>query len=339
MGRLSGRTRRFVAQLAVESLEARLQLRQLGSRVDKIAPQRIRRNGSTALDGSDVADFEVRNLTAFALQSDAELGQLLAKLTGGLFVRGGHSIILLAMYLAFVDESGDPGLRTVNSEYPMFGLAAVVCLEREYAARIEPQVRQLTRSFFDADVRLNARNMAKQVGPFASLASRNKRRQFGQALSEVLTGLPITVMAACLNKRMHQVEYGASGRSAYDFTLPFLMERLVYFMAARHDSVGAAAQAHGKREDAHFKQVWQRHLAAGSYYHAPTEFGSRLVKLEFRPASEASAGLQLADLAAAACARFVLDPEQPNTVFSALSAKLYQGTFTEPDRFGLKVIP
>ncbi|HEY8693433.1 MAG TPA: DUF3800 domain-containing protein [Chloroflexota bacterium] len=65
------------------------------------------------------------------------------------------------MYLAFIDESGDPGLRRANPEYPVFALAAVVCLEREYSARIEPQLRQLRHSLLGgADSRLNARQLA-----------------------------------------------------------------------------------------------------------------------------------------------------------------------------------
>ncbi|HLG71840.1 MAG TPA: DUF3800 domain-containing protein [Chloroflexota bacterium] len=244
------------------------------------------------------------------------------------------------MYLAFIDESGDPGLTAINPEYPVFALAAVVCLEREYTTRIEPQLRQLGRSLLgETAVRLNSRAIAKQHGAFASLIARDRRRQFGQALGDLLAGLPVTVMAAVLNKPMHAMEYGAFRRSAYEFTLPFLMERLVYLMSARHDGAAVTVQAHGKREDAALREVWQRHLAGGSYYHAATEFASRLTKLDFRPGADGIPGLQLADLAAAACARFVLDPEQPNTVFSALSAKLYQGKFTEPDRFGLKVIP
>jgi hypothetical protein len=243
------------------------------------------------------------------------------------------------MYLAFIDESGDPGLRSLNPEYPVFALAAVVCLEREYATRVEPQLRQFTLSAIGPNVALTSRQIAKQQGRFAALIPRERRRRFSQELSDVLAGLPITIMAACLNKRMHHVEYGMFKRSAYEFTLPFIMERLVYLMAARHDGVSVTVQAHGRGEDAAFRQVWQRHLAGGSFYHAATEFASRLTRLDFRPASEAGAGLQLADLAANAVARFVLDPEQPSSVFSALSAKLYQGKFTEPDRFGLKVIP
>ena len=244
------------------------------------------------------------------------------------------------MYLAFVDESGEAGLRKANVEYPVFALVAVVCLEREYTTRIDRQLRQFKRSQLGDDkARLNARAIAKQQGPFAFLNNREQRRQFGQALSDLFTALPITVMAAVLNKTMHAREYGPSGRSAYAFTLPFLMERLVYLMSNRHDGASVLLQAHGSREDEALRAVWDEHLAGGSYYHAPTEFSSRLVKLDFRPASDNSSGLQLADLAAAACARFVLDPEQPNAVFAALSPKLYQGTFTEPDRFGLKVIP
>ena len=244
------------------------------------------------------------------------------------------------MYLAFIDESGDPGLLGANPEYPVFALAAVVCLEREYTTRIDRQVRQFKRSQVGDDkVILNTRAIAKQRGPFAILVNRERRRQFGQALSDLLSGLPLTVVAAVLNKQMHAREYGHFRRSAYAFTLPFLMERLVYLMSARHDGASVTVQAHGAVEDAGLQAVWDEHLAGGSYYHAPTEFSSRLVKLDFRPAAENSSGLQLADLAATACARFVLEPEQPNTVFSALSAKLYQGTFTEPDRFGLKVIP
>jgi hypothetical protein len=244
------------------------------------------------------------------------------------------------MYLAFVDESGDPGLRRANPEYPVFALAAVVCLEREYTTRIDRQVRQFKRSQLDTDgVVLNARAIAKQRGPFAPLINRERRRQFSQALSELLAGLPVTVVAAVLNKDMHAREYGPFRRSAYAFTLPFLMERLVYLMSARHDGAAVTVQSHGAREDGALRAVWGEHLAGGSYYHASTEFSSRLVKLDFRTSADNSSGLQLADLAAAACARFVLEPEQPNAVFSALSAKLYQGTFTEPDRFGLKVIP
>src|SRR5579862_1919281 len=244
------------------------------------------------------------------------------------------------MYWAFIDQSGDPGLRSVNGEYPVFALAAVVCLEREYAMRIEPQIRQFKRSQLGRDdVRLNARDIAKQRGAFSELVSRDARWRFSQALSDLLAGLPITVMAACLNKRMHAIQYGPFQRSAYEFTLPFLMERLVYLMAARHDGAGLTAQAHGAREDSALTAVWQRHLAGGSYYHEPTEFASRLAKLDFRRRREINAGLELADLAANACARFVLDPEQPNAVFAAISAKVYQGKFTEPDRFGLKVIP
>lgn len=244
------------------------------------------------------------------------------------------------MYLAFIDESGDPGLRSTNEEYPVFGLAAVVCLEREYTARVDRQVKQFKAAALgDAKVRLSARDLAKQRGAFSALIRRDARRRFGQDLSDLLTALPLTVIAAVLNKDMHRREYGQFDRGAYAFTLPFLMERLVYLMAARHDSVTVVAQAHGPREDAALRLVWDEHLAGGSYYHAHTEFSSRLIRLEFRPASENSSGLQLADLAAGACVRFVLDPEQPNDVFSALAAKIYQGKFTEPDRFGLKVIP
>jgi hypothetical protein len=248
--------------------------------------------------------------------------------------------MLAAMYLAFIDESGDPGLQSANAEYPVFALAAVVCLEREYATRIDPQIKQFKRSQLgSAEARLNARQIAKQEGPFTGLSSRDRRRQFSQALSELLSTLPVTLMVACLNKEMHRREYGAFARGAYAFAMPFLMERLVYLMATRHDGVGVTVQAHGKREDAALRAVWEDQLASGSYYHAPSEFRSRLTKLDFRPAADNSSGLQLADLAASACARFVLNPEQPNTVYSAVSAKLYQGTFIEPDRFGLKVIP
>ena len=249
-------------------------------------------------------------------------------------------MILPAMYLAFVDESGDPGLRRVNPEYPVFALVAVVCLEREYTARIDRQVRQFKRSQLGDDkARLNTRDIAKQQGAFAPLARRDARRAFSEALSDLLTALPVTLMAAVLNKQMHSREYGPSRRDAYAFTLPFLMERLVYLMANRHDGAAVSVQSHGRREDAALRRVWDEHVAGGSYYHIPTEFSTRLVKLDFRRAADDSSGLQLADLAASACARFVLDPEQPNAVFSALSAKLYQGTFVEPDRFGLKVIP
>ncbi|MDE3077081.1 MAG: DUF3800 domain-containing protein [Chloroflexota bacterium] len=244
------------------------------------------------------------------------------------------------MYVAFVDESGDPSLDAVNREFPVFCQVAVIFLEREYASRADPQVKQFKQTALgDAGMLLRARQMAKQHGPFKPLIARERRRQFGQSLSDLLAGLPLVLVGACLNKEMHRREYGSFRRLAYAFTTPFLMERLVYLMSARHDGVAVVAQSHGRREDAALRSVWEEHLGDGSYYHAATEFSSRLTRLDFRPARDNLSGLQLADLAACACARFVLDPQQPNAVFAALSAKLYQGKFTEPDRFGLKVIP
>ncbi len=231
-------------------------------------------------------------------------------------------------------------MKSANPEFPVFCQTAVVFLDREYTSRADPQVKQFKRSYLeDPRIRLNARQIAKQHGPFRTLAPREDRRRFNQALSDLLAGLPLVMMSVCLNKEMHRREYGSFTRPGYVFTLPFLMERLVYLMTARHESATVVVQSHGKREDAALRAVWEEQLAGGSYYHAASEFSSRLTKLEFRKARDNITGLQLADLAASACARFVLDPEQPNAVFAALSAKLYQGKFTEPDRFGLKVIP
>jgi hypothetical protein len=244
------------------------------------------------------------------------------------------------VYLAFLGESGETGLRRANPEYPVFALAAVVCLERDYTTRIDRQFKQFKATQLGSpDTILKPRALAKQQGAFAPLSHREKRRQFSHALSELITTLPVTVMVAVLNKEMHRREYGASERNAYSFALPFVMERLVYLMTSRHDGASTVAQIRGPREDAALRVVWLEHLAGGSYYHAATEFSSRLVKLDFRNESDNSTGLQLAGLAASACARFVLDPEQPHATYAALSPKLYQGTFTEPDRFGLKVIP
>ncbi|HUZ78423.1 MAG TPA: hypothetical protein VMV93_12670 [Chloroflexota bacterium] len=244
------------------------------------------------------------------------------------------------MYLVFMAESGDGGLNTANAEFPVYGQAAVVVLDREYAARTDRQLRQFKRSALGSEeARLNPRDIAKQRGPFALLNVPEQRRRFSQQLSDLLASLPLILIAACLNKHMHQREYGPFGRAACTFTLPFIQERLVYLLASRHDGAAVVAQAHGRREDAEFRAVWADQLAHGSYYHSPSEFSSRLSKLDLRPARQNVSGLQLAGLAANACARFVLDPENPNAVFAALSAKLYQGTFSEPDRFGLKVIP
>ncbi|MGH2364469.1 MAG: hypothetical protein ACRDHX_07435 [Chloroflexota bacterium] len=244
------------------------------------------------------------------------------------------------MYLVFVAESGDGGLNTANPEFPVYCQAAVVVLDREYSTRMNRQLRQFKRSALGSDeARLNARDIAKQRGPFALLTVREQRRRFGQQLSDLLAGFPLILIAACLNKQMHQREYGSFSRAACTFTLPFVQERLVYLLASRHDGATVVAHAHGRREDAEFRAVWDDQLTHGSYYHSPSEFSSRLSKLDLRSARDNLSGLQLAGLAANACARFVLEPEQPNAVFAALSAKLYQGTFSEPDRFGLKVIP
>lgn len=242
-------------------------------------------------------------------------------------------------YIMFLDESGDRGLKHLDSGFPVLCLCGCIFPAASYDQANE-QIDIFKRDFLGStSVILTSRDVRRQAGSFRVLSDTNRRSSFYTGLNRLMEDLTYTIIAAVIRKGEHLSQYGSHARDPYLLSLEFILERFIHFLKWKGDAMGTIiAESRGKREDA----VVQRHyldvLTRGTFYRAASEFLRCLpLAIAFRRKEDNINGLQIADLAAYPIARTVIGGHHPS--FEIVKGKFYGGQFGEPQKYGLKAFP
>lgn len=246
-------------------------------------------------------------------------------------------------YIVFIDESGDHGLESIDSEFPLFVLVFVIIEKTAYAQQIVPAMKALKFDFWGHDaVILHAHEIRKPRGDFAFLQIKEKREAFMVALNGLMTTMPVTVVATAIEKQRLTRRY-KQPYNPYHLALGLCMERVNAFLLERGQDgrlTHLIAEARGNREDADLELEFRRVMDGNGllrYGIDGTPFEMRII-----PKIANSEGLQLADLIAHPIGRYVLKPDQPNRAFDIIRPKIFaeRGSGLWPTALsGLKVFP
>ena len=243
-------------------------------------------------------------------------------------------------YLVFMDESGDHGLDSIDPEFPIFVLAFVIIEKEAYLKAVVPAIKEFKFRFWGHDAAiLHSHEIRKPRDDFAFLQVRERREAFMTALNQLMTDVPVTVIASAIRKRRLTARY-KKPYNPYHIALGFGMERLNAFLLEQGQGgrlTHLIAEARGNREDAdlefEFRRVMDGQGTLGCAADG-TPFDLRIVSKKIN-----SEGLQLADLFAHPIGRHVLNPDQPNRAFDITRPKLLTQGDRGYDGWGLKVFP
>lgn len=239
-------------------------------------------------------------------------------------------------YLVFVDESGDHGLASIDSNYPMFVLAFVIVRKDDYVNVVTPELQAFKLKHFGHDgVILHERDIRKDTGPFVILRSPERKASFIAELGEIMDRAPIEVVACVIDKIALKARY-VMPANPYVLAMEFGLERI-----ARHLSdVGQTGLTHvtverrGRREDdeleLEFRRVCDGQNALREQLPLEPVFAAKEANL---------AGLQVADLVARPIGLNVLRPDQPNRAYEIIETKLRRSPSGKIDGWGLKCFP
>lgn len=240
-------------------------------------------------------------------------------------------------YIVFVDESGDHGLKTIDSNYPMFVLAFCIFRKTEYANTLVPELKHFKFKHFGHDqVILHETDIRKDRGDFVVLKTREKKEAFLNELSDIVEAKPFTFVATAIQKEALLARY-SNPENPYHVALGFGLERVFFYLR----SIGATgAKTHivvekrGKQEDADLELEFRRVCAGNNYLRKELPF-----EIIFADKKSNSAGLQMADLIARPVGMKILRPDQPNRAYEIIERKFYRNGRGQFDGWGLKRFP
>jgi Protein of unknown function (DUF3800) len=240
-------------------------------------------------------------------------------------------------YIVYADESGDHNLVAINPQNPVFVLVFAIFKKQDYVASVVPEIQRLKFDYWGHDsVVLHGHDIRKRTGDFNILLNSTRREPFLARISAVLEAMPVTIIAAAIDKSKHVKQF-ADPANPYAIALTFCMERLQWWLkdqeALKH-TTHVVVECRGKAEDQllelEFRRIADGHNALGKMPN---------LDIRFMDKKHNSTGLQVADLIAHPIARHVIDPAQPNRGFDIVKTKFRTGNGNQIQGYGLKVFP
>lgn len=240
-------------------------------------------------------------------------------------------------YIVFADESGDHGLATLDSSYPMFVLALCLFAKEDYASVTAPSVMRLKFKHFGHDhVILHEHEIRKAKGHFRFLTSAERRLPFYEDLNAVVEEAPFTLVALAIHKARFLARHGIAD-NPYHIALGFGLEQIFMHLHGRGCRSGITHmlfEKRGEKEDAELGLAFRRVCDGQNAMRKRLPFEIIMADTKCN-----SAGLQVADLVARPVGRHILDPAQPNRAYDILARKFRRDPDGSESGWGLKIFP
>ena len=243
-------------------------------------------------------------------------------------------------YHLFIDESGDPSLSSINSDFPVFVLLGCLFEEKAYQS-VSSKISDLKKDIFKSDnVILHSRDIRKCEGVFSKLFNLEVKQIFYERLNNIMTEGEYTVVAVAIKKNEFIERYGKIADDPYELSLSFLLERILMETdSLPSNTVEIMIESRGKVEDEILIKRYNKLLDVGSGRITSDRFRKRYQKIEFRKKKENDCGLQIADLCAYPVARHVINSQEPYPAFEIVKTKFRKNSNGVIAGYGLKIFP
>lgn len=241
-------------------------------------------------------------------------------------------------YYLFIDESGDHGLKTIDTSFPVFLLCGVLISENEYS-KINSIVKSTKLKYWNnQNVILHSRDIRKCNNEFKILFDLKIKEQFYNDINSILTSSNYKIISSAIDKISFIKKYGKLEDDVYEIALSFILERTIFCVDELQDcgSLEIIIEKRGKKEDEKLANHLNKLNQVGTFYVDKERLKKYGIKHTFLDKRQNSNGLQISDLLAYPIAKKIIFPEGVNISYELIKDKFYT---KNGKRYGLKVFP
>ncbi|MBR3386253.1 DUF3800 domain-containing protein [Candidatus Saccharibacteria bacterium] len=243
-------------------------------------------------------------------------------------------------YYLFIDESGDPSLKSINHDFPIFALLGILISDKEYEKLNFEFDRIKIKYFGSKNVIFHSRDIRKCDGVFAKLFDLRTKESFYRALDDVMENTDYKIISSVIKKQEHIDRYGKLADDPYEIGLTFVLEKTLFELDELNGFANVMIESRGKNEDSNLAAKYNELMTRGSHQVISSRFMSRLSsRAEYRRKLDNDNGLQMADLCAYPTARHVLHPDQPYPAYDKISNKFRLSNHNRVEGYGIKIFP
>jgi len=241
-------------------------------------------------------------------------------------------------YYLFIDESGDHGLKTIDTSFPVFLLCGVLISEDEFS-QINLTVNNTKLKYWDnKNVILHSRDIRKCNNEFKILFDLKVKEQFYNDINSILISSNYKIISSAIDKISFIKKYGKLEDDVYEIALSFILERTIFCLDGIKDcdSLEIIIEKRGKKEDAKLANHLNKLNQVGTFHVDAERIKKYHIKYSFLDKRQNNNGLQISDLLAYPIAKKIIFPEGVNLSYELIKDKFYT---KNGKRHGLKVFP
>lgn len=224
-------------------------------------------------------------------------------------------------FVVYVDESGDHGMQSLDSAYPVFVLAFCVFNKRHYTRKVVADVEDLKFKYFCHDlIVLHEHEIRKAKGDFKKFHNRELKTQFMSDINQVIEASNFILISCIIDKEQLKLKH-ANPSNPYHIALGFCLETLYEFLSEKgqeHLITHVVVERRGKKEDDELELEFRRACGGANKLGKALPF-----EIIFGDKKVNSTGLQLADLVARPVGMSLVKRGQDNRAFEVLRRKFY----------------
>jgi len=208
-------------------------------------------------------------------------------------------------YRLYVDEVGNPDLRSSDHEHNRFLCLTGVAFELDYVDKVLfPELEKIKKDFFgshpDDPIIFHRKEILKKKPPFSDLQYPTIQVKFNQLLLKKLKSWEYTVISVIIDKKEHDERYSTWKYDAYHYCQEILIERFRLFLNINNVTGDMMFESRGAKEDRRLKKSFRNILENGTHNLKSEDllqhYTSR--ELKVKPKTNNISGLQIADLIA-----------------------------------------
>ena len=237
--------------------------------------------------------------------------------------------------IVYVDESGDHGMQTLDSKYPVFVLAFCAFDKKHYCEKVIPALQKFKFTHMGHDlIGLHELEIRKEKGAFSGLfISREHKNAFLDELTCIIDTSNFVLISCVIDKAALREKQGQC-HNPYHLALGFCLETLYEFLQEKNQQ-GAMThvifERRGRREDDELELEFRRMCGGANRLGIQLPF-----EIVFATKQVNSTGLQLADLVARPIGMSVLRSGQEESCFRRAQTQVLLQWRAEQCRKGLR---
>jgi len=240
-------------------------------------------------------------------------------------------------FLIFIDESGDPNLKIIDNQFPVFGLGSLIFEKKYFETKVIQKIKKLKiQNEFSESVIFHSSEIRRWKNNFVKLFNLKKRKKFFNDLNIFFNNLDFTIIASVINKKKLKKKYSNPG-SPYDLAFEFILERIQHFLKNQNGkgTIFIEKRPESKKD---LERVFLRLKKYGNGFQNKKVFQIAFPQDEIYFVDKKNEGIQLADLCIYPITTKILNSGRNNLAFETLYPKIYDGHLIKT-KYGLKIFP